>query len=164
MLPAWFTKPEAIYATILFVIGTAISLAASAYPEGARRLLGMPGRRAKMSLLKFSENELRSLEVIHENAYYLLLWLAWSGLEVLNYLLLMFVISGVGNFVAYAITGKLLWTTWFAGFVSSSIAVIGGRTQRCRQTVMSLYNYEKETEKLKRNISLIKAERSLETN
>lgn len=149
MLPEWFRKPEVIYTTILFALGVLVSL----YPSKVRYGLGFPGRKAKEKILKSLENDLRALELIHGNAYYLLLWLAWGVFDVMRYMIIIFVVSSSVNFTAYLMTGKLLWTSAVTGFVAPSMGGVIGRTLKNYDMVMGLYDYDNRTTKLRRMIS-----------
>jgi len=159
MLPDWFKKPEVVYTTVLFLIGIAVSL----YPSIFRKGLGLPGKAMRRSLLSLSENELRLLEWLNGNAYALVLWLAWSLVDLLNYLFLLLLLSGFIDIAGYFITGKLLWTSWVTGFISPSLGAIIGRSRRNYLIIKGLYNFDKRTTELKETIQRCRQELGIKT-
>jgi hypothetical protein len=154
MLPQWLTKPEVIFSAGLGLV----FFIASLYSAEIRRSFKLPRKKMVQSLLKFSENELQTIEFMHENAYYLLLWLARSVFDILNTLFwIMLAAIGV-NMMAYFTVGHLLWTSWIVAFFGPMIGAILGQGRRNYGTIKALYDYANTVARLKRTIELCKAE------
>jgi hypothetical protein len=142
-----------LYPTILFVIG----LYATLNPSRTKELLGIPGRGLNRAALKYYEQELATLEGLHANSYNLLLWLAWNVLDVMTYVFwfsIAYTLVFVGLFLTFA---KMHGTSFGGGFVALASGGVLGRARSMRDTMKSLYDYDKKTEKLKKLIASIKS-------
>src|SRR5216684_37636 len=127
VLPGWFTKPEVIYSTVLFCIAVAASL----WPTPIKRGLSLPGRalsaKARASSLKLYKHDLATLELLHDNSYHLLLWISYNFVDLLKMWVWITVASGLLNLIEFAITHKILWTSFAGGFRSSIFGLLIGR-------------------------------------
>jgi len=114
-------------------------------------------RKMLESYLKFTENELASLEYIHDNAYHLVLWLAWTALSFLKWLFWSVILGIIVSIAAYLIT-KDVWFRSPSMILGPAMGVIVGHVQRSYGTVMALYKYEQRTSEMKEGIAQAKAE------
>src|SRR5579871_2102009 len=125
MLPQWFWKPEVLYPTLLavalFLVGTSVSVLASAYPEKTKRMLTLPGRGMNRSVLKHYEIELDFLERIHDNSYQMTLWLAWSVMSILRYLFWMWFLVGAISLAFLLKTGRPLLPSFGEAFLVATV-------------------------------------------
>jgi hypothetical protein len=151
MLPEWFKKPEVIYTTMLAVIGIAVAL----YPTHIRRGLRWPRqmmtRGMIRSLLKFSKDELAALELLHNNPYNLVLWLAWNLFSLVKWVFWGVVAGAILNFAIYFIT-KDVWYRSPLSLIWVLPGVIYGRGGRLSGTLRGLFHFDTTTATLKNTI------------
>ena len=157
MLPPWLTKPEVIFSTVL----TVLFFIGSLYAGEIRRSFHWPRKAMIKSLLKFSETELKWIELLHENAYYLLLWLARSVFDMFNLLFWIMASALVVNVIGYLVLKHFLWTSWVTVVFGPMMGAVIGRARRDYGIIKSLYNYDKTVATLKNNIEVCKAELGL---
>ena len=101
-MPSWLTKPETVYATILFFLSAVVSLFAGEIKQYFKTF----PLKLNEKVIALNRNELRTLERLHNNAYTLLLWALWNFVGPLRYALFFALAFGAFSLGDYFIFHK----------------------------------------------------------
>jgi hypothetical protein len=151
-LPTWATKPETIFAVVLFILGIVVSLFAGDIRRGMGRSVERSGNFLNQWRTNYYSNELRTLERVHGNPYELLLYLAsqfvGATVGILRLSVVYLIMASVG------ILAK--WTSSKELFVLNPISLAGGaligRAVPVFQTLNRLYDYENKRRELQEKV------------
>ena len=157
MLPQWLTKPEVIFPmglTVILFIG-------SLYAGEIRRSFHWPRKATVKSILRFSENELEVIEMIHGDAYHLVLWLARSVFDIFNILFWVLLFGYAANMTTFIITRHFIPSSFVLTLLSPVTGVIFAKLRRDYGTIKALYDYDNTVARLTKNIELCKRELGL---
>src|SRR5665213_576045 len=152
----WFKQPSFIFSTVLTVVLFFAALYGTEIRKGLAWPRKMMTRKMLESYVKFAENELAALDHIHDNAYYLVLWLAWTTLSLLRWIFWALVIGFTGALFFSAITKDPFYRSPVM-LLGPAFGAIIGHVQRTYGTITSLYKYHEHTEALKAGIAEAKA-------
>jgi hypothetical protein len=153
----WFTKPEVIYATVLFLI----ALLATVYTSATRRLFGLPIKGLKRLALRDFEHELAELKAIHGNSYQFLLWIFWNIFYTARVIFWIWILSALltAGFIIFKRPLPLIGT--LSALPSTAFGAIIGRSQKVYHVLTALYDYDRRTARLKEGIAALRVELGL---
>lgn len=157
-LPPWLTKPETIYATILFLVSVSATIILGLWPREVRKLLKVPPRKLADWTLKRHEYELALLERLHNNPYRLLLWALWNLTVSSRYAVWMVGISSIVGLVGYYFIGKDAFRPFIIGLSSPLLGAFAGRCFVMYEVITCLYDYDATTARLKASIEKLQAD------
>jgi hypothetical protein len=110
-MPSWLTKPETVYATILFFLSAVVSLFAGEIKQYFKTF----PLKLNEKVIALNRTELRTLERLHNNAYTLLLWALWNFVGPLRYALffaLAFGAFSLGDYFIFHKPVSLVGMSW----------------------------------------------------
>lgn len=151
MLPDWFTKPETIYSTCLFILSTIITTIYTVSPDGVKRVVSLPPRRANRWLLERRTYQLKVITRIHNDPYQLILWALLNVSSAIGNILGLSILSGIALLIL-DFAGKNVNGWFFAGVYATTFGSIFARSYLAQEIIMYLYTYESSRKTLTQEI------------